>query len=125
MAHSLMIFYHMKKHRLSFAVSLIWLILFSCNGSGLLSKRTAHEDYEHSLRSAGLLESELGIKWRKAASAAIEKPIAATLPFREKNYHSAEKPWAVGYKFPVKRGMKIYITHRAEADSGVKVFLDV
>jgi murein DD-endopeptidase MepM/ murein hydrolase activator NlpD/SH3-like domain-containing protein len=88
-------------------------------------RKTPHEAYGDALRSAGLEATALVQEWSTAASLALTQPITVDVPFRETAYIAPERPTAVGYRLPVRRGQRVAIDVRLEGDSSTLLFLDV
>jgi len=71
--------------------------------------RSAHEDYEHSLEKAGLSKTALGSEWIRAGEAALNEAQSITLPFEETFQWDSKSANAAGYRFFVKRGLRVEV----------------
>jgi len=90
-----------------------------------LEPPSPHEEYAASLRRAGLEAAALGRDWLTAADGAIARAFARTLPFRETGYLAAEKPEAVGYRFPLARGQRLVAEVAWSTSAPSRLFVDL
>lgn len=102
-------------------------LYLSCTtpGKSLFGKSTPHEAYSNKLSSAGLNNTALGILWMNAAQKALQQPVSIQLPYKEAGYFAAEKPYAAGYIFNVKRGQKINISIVKNSTASYLLFADL
>jgi len=120
----------MKMHRIS-SLSLtvaLGLLLSSCGGAGGHDSYlgyTPHERYAHGLRSAGLVNTALGIDWFAAAERALEEPVEISPPYSEISYLDAAEAGAVGYLVSLRRGQRITASFELDTDTEFQVFLDM
>ena len=92
---------------------------------GLFVGYTPHEQYEHSLRAAGLDQTALGREWLAAAVRAIEEPVPIEAPYREVSYLDARAAGAVGYRVTMRRGERMTVDFDVDGDTTLRVFLDM
>lgn len=111
-----------------FILSVILFVFKGCQEEIIPEKfypNSDHENYEHSLKQANLLNSELGSSWQAMAKEALDHPIHISTPFLETIYLNPNKADAYGYRFSVKRGLKVMVeVHNHKEDSTV-LFIDL
>ncbi len=87
--------------------------------------RSDHEAYQHSLEEANLITTALGKDWVNAAQRSLDSPTDITLPHQEAFYISPKNPDAIGYRFFVKRGLRIEVIIRIHASDSLILFADL
>jgi murein DD-endopeptidase MepM/ murein hydrolase activator NlpD len=87
--------------------------------------RSAHEAYAHSLEQAKLHLTALGAEWIHAGQTALEEAVDISLPFQESFYWDARKAEASGYRFLVKRGVRIEVELSIYATDSLLLFADL
>lgn len=109
-------------------VLLVLLLLPGCKKE-LVPKafypRSDHEAYQHSLELANLSETALGKDWVDAGVSALEKPIDITLPFEEAFYWDPKRADASGYRFFVKRGLRVEVVIEFISSDSMLLFADL
>ncbi|MEO5892582.1 MAG: M23 family metallopeptidase [Ferruginibacter sp.] len=86
------------------------LIFYSCKtSSGVLAKKTAHEQYADKLDKIGLKQTALGKNWFAVAEKSITNSVSVKLPYKENGYFAADRPDATGLRFDAKRGEQLII----------------
>lgn len=85
---------------------------------------TPWETYNAALDSTGLGDSQLAVKWRKAADGALKDSILIESPFRETGYFRADKPSALGYRLELKLGEVVNMNFEVSPDSTL-LFVDL
>ena len=69
----------------------------------------AHEAYQYGLEQAGLNTTALGRDWIDKAQHVLESPVDIELPFEEVFYWDQARAEAEGYRFFVKRGLRVEV----------------
>jgi murein DD-endopeptidase MepM/ murein hydrolase activator NlpD len=87
--------------------------------------RSAHEAYEHSLEQANLSETALGRDWINAGLEALENPNSIALPYEEVFYWDPGSAAAEGYRFFVKRGVRVELQIELFAADSLLLFADL
>jgi len=87
--------------------------------------RSAHEAYAHSLEQAKLHLTALGAEWITAGQSSLENAVDITLPFQESFYWDARKAEASGYRFFVKRGVRVEVEISIQAKDSLLLFADL
>jgi len=87
--------------------------------------RSAHEAYQHSLEQANLSETALGSEWIQAGIAALENPVEITLPYEEAFYWDPRGAEAGGYRFFVKRGIRVEVEISVYSSDSLLLFADL
>ncbi len=87
--------------------------------------RSDHEAYQHSLEEANLITTALGKDWVNAAQRSLVSPTDITLPYQEAFYISQKTPDAIGYRFFVKRGLRIEVKIAVRASDSLNLFTDL
>lgn len=102
-------------------------MLNACNtpSPGLFVKKTPHEQYGQRIASAGLRETAMGSLWFREAEQSLKVPLNISLPYNETGYFAAERPKAAGFRFPVKRGQKLFIALDKKPVTQFSVYLDL
>lgn len=109
------------------AVLLLLGFLAGCKTpvSGVFGKRTPHEAYTARLSAAGLDGTTLGRHWLEAASRSLSQPSVVTAPYSENGYFAADRPGAVGLRFPATRGEKLQISLETVPSAGFTIYMDL
>jgi murein DD-endopeptidase MepM/ murein hydrolase activator NlpD len=111
------------------ALALAALVLSACDPVEEIREHfeatTPREAYEHALRTAGLDGTALVREWTDAAERALDAPVPVAAPFSETGYLAPERPAALGYRVPVRRGQRVSIAMRMSGDTAALLFLDV
>ena len=84
-----------------------------------------HERYARSLRAAGLDATALGHDWSAAATTVLAAPTPADLPLRAVLEVPADKAWAVGYRFALRRGQRLSVRVTLPPGDSTLVFADL
>ncbi|MCK5693657.1 MAG: M23 family metallopeptidase [Bacteroidales bacterium] len=87
--------------------------------------RSAHEAYQHSLEQANLSETALGVDWIRAGEEALEKPANISLPYEETFYWDPKGAEAGGYRFFVKRGIRVEVEIAVYSSDSLLLFADL
>ena len=87
--------------------------------------RSAHEAYQHSLEQANLIETALGRDWIQAGVEALESPTDITLPYEEAFYWDSRSAEAEGYRFFVKRGVRVEVGIAVYSADSLLLFADI
>ena len=87
--------------------------------------RSAHEAYQHSLEQANLLETALGGEWIRAGDEALENPDTIVLPYEEAFYWNPNSAEAGGYRFFVKRGVRVELEITVYSSDSLLLFADL
>jgi len=87
--------------------------------------RSAHEAYKHSLEQANLIETALGVDWILAGEEALEKPATISLPYEEAFYWDPNSAEAGGYRFFVKRGLRVEVEVEVFSPDSLLLFADL
>jgi len=87
--------------------------------------RSAHEAYQHSLEQADLIETALGSDWIRAGKEALESPVEIALPFAEAFYWDPKSAEAGGYRFFVKRGIRVEAEISVYSSNSLLLFADL
>jgi len=87
--------------------------------------RSAHEAYQHSLEQANLHETALGIDWTLTGEEALNKPVVIELPFEEAFFWDPKGANAAGYRFFVKRGLRIEVEIEVSSSDSLLLFADL
>jgi len=87
--------------------------------------RSAHEAYEHSLELANLSETALGRDWIRAGEEALQRPVVMALPFEEAFYWDPKRADAAGYRFFVKRGLRVEVEISVYSPDSLLLFADL
>lgn len=87
--------------------------------------RSAHEAYQHSLEQANLSETALGHDWIRAGEKALELPLDIILPYEEAFFWDSRNAEAAGYRFFVKRGIRIEVKITVYAADSLLFFADL
>ncbi len=106
------------------------LALLGCRAIGQLpgrffDRRTPRERYEASLDAAGLAETGLVRDWRGAGLRALAAAPGVTLPLEEQGYFAAGEPAALSWRVAVRRGQRLSLDVRFDADSTALLFIEV
>ena len=87
--------------------------------------RSAYEAYAHSLEQINLHNTALGRDWMSAGRRALEESIDIALPFDEAFYWDPRSAEAAGYRFFVKRGVRIEVEIAVQASDAMLLFADL
>jgi murein DD-endopeptidase MepM/ murein hydrolase activator NlpD len=87
--------------------------------------RSAHEAYQHSLEQANLIETALGRDWIKAGEIALEKPLSIALPYEQAFIWDPGSAGANGYRFFVKRGIRVEVEISVYSADSLLLFADL
>ena len=87
--------------------------------------RSAHEAYQHSLEQANLIETALGRDWVSAGDEALENPDTIVLPHEEAFYWDPNSAEAGGYRFFVKRGLRVEVEIEVYSPDSLLLFADL
>ncbi|MFD2885542.1 M23 family metallopeptidase [Chitinophaga cymbidii] len=117
----------MKRLFLPGGVFLLLCLMEACKApiAGVFGKRTPHEVYTDKISAAGLDQTVMGRSWLDAASRSLAAPAVITTPYSERGYFAAERPGAVGLRFPGKMGEKLLISLETVPATGFTVYMDL
>ena len=104
------------------------LILFSCKDEIVpesFKPRNEHEAYLYSLEQANLLQTALGLDWKLAAGRSLTEPINISLPFEEVFVWDPSSAEATGYRFFVRRGLRIEAEVSVNSSDSLLLFTDL
>ena len=87
--------------------------------------RSAHEAYQHSLELADLTETALGSEWIHAGEEALESPEEIELPYEEVFRWDPRSADAAGYRFKVKRGVRVEVEVTVRSADSLQIFSDL
>jgi len=87
--------------------------------------RSAHEAYQHSLEQANLSETALGHDWIRAGEEVLENSENITLPFEADFYWNPNSADAAGYRFFVKRGIRVEVEIGVFSADSLFLFADL
>jgi len=87
--------------------------------------RSAHEAYQHSLEEANLMQTALGSDWIRAGEEALERPVDISLPYEEAFYWDPKSAEAGGYRFFVKRGVRVELEISVYSRDSLLLFADL
>lgn len=117
-----------RKHWPIFYLSLLLILPAACKKE-IVPKtfwpRSEHEAYEHSLVTANLANTALGKDWVEAAGKPLTSPVDISLPFQEAFYLSPQSPDAIGYRFFVKRGLRVEVEITVQSSDTLLLFADL
>jgi murein DD-endopeptidase MepM/ murein hydrolase activator NlpD len=85
----------------------------------------AHDAYRHSLATADLDETALGLDWIAASKDALNSPITISTPFEEVFYVDPAQAFAIGYQFDVIRGQRIEVDVDVQGLETGRLFIDL
>jgi peptidoglycan LD-endopeptidase LytH len=117
-----------KTFRLISRLLLLFLLLPACKKEIVpeaFYPRSDHEAYQHSLEQANLSETALGRDWIREGEAAMEKSIDIALPFEEVFYWDPRQADAAGYRFFVKRGLRVEVVIEVSSSDSLLLFADL
>jgi murein DD-endopeptidase MepM/ murein hydrolase activator NlpD len=103
------------------------LLFYSCSTTtpGIFGKQSFHAQYGKKLTDAGLKQTAVGASWFAAAEAALQQPVAVSVPYKEAGYFAAEKPRAVGLQFQARRGEKLLIQVEKKSHTPFILYADL
>ena len=110
------------------AYTILLLILFSCKDEIVpvtYIPTNGHEAYLHSLEQANLLKTALGRDWKLAAGQSLNEPVNIALPFEEMFIWDADSAEAAGYRFFVRRGLRVETEVSVNAIDSLLLFIDL
>ena len=111
-----------------FCLIIILFVLSSCKKE-IVPKaffpRNAYEAYQHSLEVANLGETALGREWIQAGIDALEAPFEITLPYEKAFFWDQRSAEAGGYRFFVKRGIRVEAEITVYSKDSVMLFADL
>ncbi len=87
--------------------------------------RSAYEAYQHSLEEVNLMETALGHDWILAGEKALEEPVNIELPYEEAFYWDPKSADAGGYRFFVKRGVRVEVEIAHSSSDTLLLFADL
>jgi hypothetical protein len=111
-----------------FFLVLVLLVLSGCKKEKVpkaFYPRSAHEAYQHSLKQANLSETALGQEWILAGVEALEDPDTIALPYEEAFYWDPRNAEAGGYRFFVKRGVRVEMEIAVYSSDSLLLFADL
>ncbi len=122
---------HPSAHQLYILPFILGALLLTGCGSGstpfreVFKKQTPYEQYEQSLREAGLNKTALGQDWTAAGQKALRDSLRVTIPFRETGYFAADKPVAHSYQVHAQRGQRLVVKVDVQSRQSARVFVDI
>jgi len=87
--------------------------------------RSAHEAYQHALELANLTETALGSDWIHAGEKALESPEEIKLPYEKVFRWDPRSAEAAGYRFFVKRGIRVEVEIGVYSPDSIQLFSDL
>ena len=109
--------------------ALLLLSVVACTSNSpvtsLFRSASPHEQYGQSLKTAKLDQTALGTDWFAASERALRDSLTIEIPYRERGYFSATKPFAVGYRLNAQRGDRVLLTVETAGLNEARVFIDV
>ena len=114
-------------HRISFLFSIL-LIFTGCRKEIIpeaFYPRSAHEAYQHALEEVNLIQTALGRDWIEAGIEALENPVRIELPYEEVFLWDPAKAESGGYRFFVKRGIRIEVDIDIQTADSLLLFADL
>jgi len=121
----------MYRKRISFILHglILGLLIFPACKKEVVPKafypRSAHEAYKHALEEANLIETALGRDWTLAGEEALETPTTIPLPYEEAFYWDPNSAEAGGYRFFVKRGVRVEVVISVYSSDSLLLFADL
>jgi murein DD-endopeptidase MepM/ murein hydrolase activator NlpD len=112
---------------ISFFLLLLSLYSFSCSSpiSKLFDKKTPHEEYAEKLDDRGLDKTPKGRAWLAASKAALEMPVAVSLPYRQQGFFHPDKPRALGLQFTARAGEKLTFNLTRKDGTSLPIYADL
>ncbi len=108
--------------------TVLFLMLLSCTDEKVpeaFKPRNEHEAYLYSLEQANLVQTALGRDWKSAAERTLTDPIPISLPFEEVFYWDPNSAEATGYRFFVRRGLRIEVEISVNSTDSLLLFTDL
>jgi len=109
--------------------SLLFLLLLPGCKKEIVPKafypRSAHEAYQHSLEQANLSETALGQDWILAGEEALDEAPTIVLPYAEAFYWDPNSAESGGYRFFVKRGVRVELEISVYSSDSLLLFADL
>lgn len=108
--------------------TILLLILYSCKDEIVpetFMPSNKHEAYLYSLEQANLLQTALGRDWKLAAGRSLTEPINISLPFEEVFVWDPNSAEATGYRFFVRRGLRIEVEVSVNSTDSLLLFTDL
>lgn len=87
--------------------------------------RSAHEAYQHALEEVHLIETALGRDWIEAGTEALENPVQIEFPYEEAFLWDPSKAESRGYRFFVKRGVRVEVDIDIQSADSILLFADL
>jgi murein DD-endopeptidase MepM/ murein hydrolase activator NlpD len=87
--------------------------------------RSAHEAYAHSLELVNLHLTALGRDWIEKGEKALENAVDIALPFEEAFFWDPRSAEAGGYRFFVKRGVRVEVEIAVSSSDSLLLFADL
>ena len=87
--------------------------------------RSAHEAYQHALEEVNLIETALGRDWIQAGVEALENPVQIEFPYEEAFLWDPAKAESRGYRFFVKRGVRVEVDIDIQSADSMLLFADL
>jgi len=118
----------LKEHHILGVLVLILLTLSGCKKEKVpkaFYPRSAHEAYRHSLEQANLIETALGHDWIRAGEEALKEPLNISLPYERVFYWDPKGAEAGGYRFLVKRGIRVEVEVSVYSRDSLLLFADL
>lgn len=82
-------------------------------------------EYLRSLEAAGLATTAVALDWRRAGDESLEDPAPVEPPHREARYVAPEAPAAMAYRISARRGQRLEVGVRADAERPHRIFIDL
>lgn len=100
---------------------------FSCSSTiqSIFGKKTPHEEYAEKLDDRDLDKTPEGRAWLAASQAALETPVAVTLPYRQQGFFQPDKPRAIGLRFSARAGEKLSFTLTRKGGAVLPIYADL
>ena len=112
---------------ISLLLLLVSIYSFSCSSpiGKIFDKKTPHEEYAEDLDDRGLDKTPEGRAWLAASEAALQSPVAVSLPYRQQGYFHADKPRAIGLQFTAKAGEKLSFVLARKGKASLPIYADI
>jgi murein DD-endopeptidase MepM/ murein hydrolase activator NlpD len=121
----------MLRNRSFFFIISLLLVLLACPSCKkekvpkAYFPRSAHEAYQHALEEANLNETALGREWIQAGIKALETPGEIVFPYEEAFFWDQRRAEAKGFRFFVKRGVRVEVQVEEYTGDSLLLFADL
>lgn len=103
------------------------LYSFSCSSpvGKIFGNKTPHEEYADKLDDKGLDKTPQGRAWLAASQAALDAPVAISLPYRQQGFFHPDKPRALGLQFTAKAGEQLTFILTRKDGAALPLYADL